>query len=103
MTTDAGTLAIGGVPADAASGTLPARTRLSMRRSLDGLVPPSRTTRALADAWREVAGDPGAALDLPSPATETDDVLERRHEVLAEVQEHYYAALPASSAGGANT
>jgi len=94
VTTDAGTLAIGGVPADAASGTLPARTRLSMRRSLDGLVPPSRTTRALADAWREVAGDPGAALGLPSPTTETDDVLERRHEVLAEVQEHYYATPP---------
>ncbi|MCM3501324.1 aminotransferase [Microbacterium sp. P26] len=94
VTTDAGTLTIDGVPADAASGTLPARTRLSVRRSLDGLVPPLRTTRALADAWRGVAGDPGAALGLPSPATEADDVLERRHEVLAEVQEHYYAVPP---------
>lgn len=74
--------------------SLPARTRLSARRPLDGLLPPTRTTPALADAWREVAGDPGAALGVPSPAPETDDVLERRHEVLAEVQEHYYATPP---------
>ncbi|MFJ4159156.1 aminotransferase [Microbacterium testaceum] len=94
VTTDAEILTIDGVSGDTAPGTLPTRTRLSVRRSLDGLVPPSRTTRALADAWREVAGDPGAALGLPSPAPETDDVLERRHEVLAEVQEHYYAAPP---------
>lgn len=94
VTTDAGTLAIGGVPADAASGTLPARTRLSMRRSLGGLVPPTRTTPALAAAWREVAGDPGAVIGAPAAAPVDDDVLERRHEVLAEVQEHYYAAPP---------
>ncbi|WP_295841888.1 aminotransferase [uncultured Microbacterium sp.] len=94
VTTDAGTLAIGGVPADAASGTLPARTRLSMRRSLGGLVPPTRATPALAAAWREVAGDPGAVIGAPAAAPVDDDVLERRHEVLAEVQEHYYAAPP---------
>ncbi|MCY1716191.1 aminotransferase [Microbacterium sp. SL62] len=94
VTTDAGTLAIGGVPAAAASGTLPARTRLSMRRSLDGLLPPTRTTPALAAAWREVAGDPGAVIGAPAAAPVDDDVLERRHEVLAEVQEHYYAAPP---------
>lgn len=94
VTVDAGTLTITGIAADAASGALPARTRLSVRRTLDGLVPPPRTTRALADAWREVAGDPGGALGLPAPARERDDSLERRHGVLAEVQEHYYATPP---------
>lgn len=94
VTVDAGTLTITGIAADAASGALPARTRLSVRRTLDGLVPPPRTTRALADAWREVAGDPGEALGLPAPAPVRDDSLERRHGVLAEVQEHYYATPP---------
>ncbi|WP_285137739.1 aminotransferase [Microbacterium sp. lyk4-40-TSB-66] len=94
LTSDAGTLTVDGVPAGTASGVLPARTRLSVRRLLDGHVPPPRTTRALADAWRELAGDPGAALGISAPHPETDDVLARRHEVLAEVQEHYYAAPP---------
>lgn len=74
--------------------TLPARTRLSARRPLDALVPPLRTTRALADAWREVAGDPGAVIGVLAAAPTPDDLLARRHEVLAEVQEHYYAAPP---------
>lgn len=74
--------------------TLPARTRLSARRPLDAHVPPPRTTRALADAWREVAGDPGAVIGAPASAPTPDDLLARRHEVLAEVQEHYYAAPP---------
>ncbi len=98
-----GTLAIDGVPEGTASGILPARTRVSIRRTLDDVVPPLRTTRALADAWREVWGDPGAALGIPSATPETDDVLERRHEVLAEVQEHYYATPRASSADGEST
>ncbi len=74
--------------------TLPARTRLSARRPLDAHVPPRRTTRALADAWREVAGDPGAVIGVPAAAPTPDDLLARRHEVLAEVHEHYYAAPP---------
>ncbi|MDU0344854.1 aminotransferase [Microbacterium sp. KSW2-29] len=94
VTGDGGTVTITGVATDAASGTLPARTRLSVRRPLGALVPPPRTTRALADAWREVAGDPGAALGLRSPAPASDDSLARRHGVLAEVQEHYFAAPP---------
>lgn len=94
VTEDAEALTISGAAAAAASGTLPARTRLSVRRSVDGLVPPPRTTRALADAWREVAGDPGAALGLPPTAPAHDDSLQRRHEVLAEVQEHYYGVPP---------
>lgn len=77
-----------------AAGVLPARVRLSARRAFEGLVPPPRTTRALADAWREVAGDPGAVLGIPAPVPATDDSLHRRHEVLAEVQEHYYGTPP---------
>ncbi len=77
-----------------AAGVLPARVRLSARRAFQGLVPPPRTTRALADAWREVAGDPGAVLGIPAPVPATDDSLHRRHEVLAEVQEHYYGTPP---------
>lgn len=77
-----------------AAGALPARVRLSARRAFEGLVPPPRTTRALADAWREVAGDPGAVLGIPAPVPATDDSLHRRHEVLAEVQEHYYGTPP---------
>ncbi|WP_394686212.1 aminotransferase class III-fold pyridoxal phosphate-dependent enzyme [uncultured Microbacterium sp.] len=79
---------------EAAAGVLPARVRLSARRAFEGLVPPPRTTRALADAWREVAGDPGAVLGIPAPVPATDDSLHRRHEVLAEVQEHYYGTPP---------
>ncbi|WP_150953327.1 aminotransferase [Microbacterium testaceum] len=81
-------------PVDPASGVLPARTPLVVRRGIDGATPPMRATPALAAAWREVAGDPGAALGVPAAAPIDDDVLERRHEVLAEVQEHYYAAPP---------
>ncbi|MFJ4037267.1 aminotransferase [Microbacterium sp. NPDC090007] len=94
VTVDAGTLTIAGIPADAASEALPARTRLSLRRTVGAHVPPLRTSRALADAWRRVAGDPGAALGLPAAHADADDSLARRHAVLAEVQEHYYAAPP---------
>lgn len=79
---------------DPASLVLPARTRLVLRRGLDGTFPPERVTPALAAAWRETAGDPGAAIGAPAPAPLVDDVLARRHRVLAEVQEHYYAAPP---------
>jgi 4-aminobutyrate aminotransferase-like enzyme/Ser/Thr protein kinase RdoA (MazF antagonist) len=79
---------------DPASSILPARTRLSLRRGFDGTTPPERVTPALAAAWREAAGDPGAAIGAPAAAPAVDDVLDRRHRVLAEVQEHYYAAPP---------
>jgi 4-aminobutyrate aminotransferase-like enzyme/Ser/Thr protein kinase RdoA (MazF antagonist) len=79
---------------DPASRVLPARTRLVLRRGIDQSTPPARTTPALAAAWRETAGDPGVAIGVPAAAAVVDDLLERRHEVLAEVQEHYYAAPP---------
>ncbi len=87
------TVTITGV-SDPASLVLPARTRVVLRRGLDGTFPPERVTPALAAAWRETAGDPGAAIGAPAPAPLVDDVLARRHRVLAEVQEHYYAAPP---------
>ncbi|AZS45291.1 2,2-dialkylglycine decarboxylase [Microbacterium oleivorans] len=79
---------------DLASTVLPARTRLILRRGVEGMMPPERVTPALAAAWREVAGDPGAAIGMPSATAGDDDSLARRHEVLAEVQEHYYAVPP---------
>jgi 4-aminobutyrate aminotransferase-like enzyme/Ser/Thr protein kinase RdoA (MazF antagonist) len=79
---------------DPSSSILPARTRLSLRRGLDGTTPPERVTPALAAAWREAAGDPGVAIGVPAAAPAVDDVLDRRHRVLAEVQEHYYATPP---------
>lgn len=79
---------------DPSSSILPARTRLSLRRGLDGTTPPERVTPALAAAWREAAGDPGVAIGVPAAAPAVDDVLDRRHRVLAEVQEYYYATPP---------
>ncbi|KQR26146.1 aminotransferase [Microbacterium sp. Leaf151] len=87
------TVTITGVT-DPASSVLPARTRLVLRRGIDRSTPPARTSPALAAAWRETAGDPGVAIGAPAAAPVVDDVLARRHEVLAEVQEHYYAAPP---------
>ncbi|CAN3700871.1 Acetylornithine/succinyldiaminopimelate aminotransferase [Microbacterium sp. MM2322] len=85
---------VSGMPEDSASGILPARTRLVVRRAADGAVPPARVSPALAAAWRNVVGDPGEALGMPTAIPADDDVLVRRHEVLAEVQEHYYSAPP---------
>ncbi len=88
-------LSIAGVPEEAASGVLPPRTRLSVRRHTSTTpAPPLRVSRAMAAAWRRVAGDPGAAIGARSGPTRTDDSLVRRREVLADVQEHYYAVPP---------
>lgn len=86
---------------------LPARTRLLVQRHPAGTgAPAPRATPALARAWHRVCGDPAAALGLPVTSTalapeddhddehDGDDVLARRHRVLAEVQEHYYDAPP---------
>ncbi|WP_447946487.1 aminotransferase [Microbacterium lacticum] len=79
---------------DLTSAVLPAHRRLIVRRGIDGMMPPERVTPSLAAAWREVTGDPGAAIGVPSTTAADDDSLARRHEVLAEVQEHYYAVPP---------
>jgi len=88
------TVTVTGLPEGSASEVLPARTRLVLRRAIAGSVPPARVSPALSAAWREAAGDPGAAIGVPAAPARADDVLARRHEVLAEVQEHYYTAPP---------
>ncbi|CAL4860226.1 aminotransferase [Microbacterium sp. MM2322] len=88
---------ISGLPMDADAATLPARTRLYVQRHrASGPIPPAMTTAEYATAWRRVAGDPSAALGLEPAASGTSsaEVLERRHRVLAEVQEHYYSTPP---------
>lgn len=94
-TSDAETLTISGLVAAATSTVIPERTRLSVRRTAPGLpLPPLRVSPLLAPAWRQIAGDPGAAIGTPAAPVVDDDSLARRHQVLAEVQEHYYSLPP---------
>ncbi len=97
-TSTGGTVTVTGELGNDGSGVLPARTRLLVQRCAAGQdQPPARVTPRLARAWRAVVGDPGAAIGVPSEGEREgtgDDVLRRRHRVLAEVQEHYYAAPP---------
>lgn len=92
------TVTITGLPADATAAELPARTRLFARRfPSDGPQPPARVVPALAAAWWTVVGEVGPALGLPAspgPRHPSDDLLERRYRVVADVQEHYYTAPP---------
>ncbi|MDQ1123432.1 aminotransferase [Microbacterium trichothecenolyticum] len=88
------TVIVTGMPVGSASPVLPSRRRLVLRRAAGGDVPPLRVSPSLAAAWRQVVGDPGAALGLTAVPPPADDALDRRHAVLAEVQEHYYAAPP---------
>ena len=86
---------VAGLPEDEASDLLPARTPLFVqRRSAAGDRPPAMVVATLAPAWRALTGDPAAALGMTAAAARDDDMLGRRHRVLAEVQEHYYAAPP---------
>ncbi|WP_277243880.1 aminotransferase [Mycolicibacterium obuense] len=76
--------------------TLPARTpiEIQLTRAHEDPVPLLVDAR-YAHAWRRVAGDPAPLIGLPPLAAERrDDTLVRRHQVLAEVQEHYYAEPP---------
>ncbi|THE07694.1 aminotransferase [Microbacterium oleivorans] len=91
-----------GLPTDADGTSLPARTRLfAQRHPAAGPIPPAMTTPEFASAWRRVAGDPTGALGLEPTASRTSsaDVLDRRHRVLAEVQEHYYSTPPQMERG----
>lgn len=85
---------ITGVP-DGSDAALPARTRLFVQRHAAGdEPPPPRVTADLAEAWCEVVGDVSDALGMAPPLPREDDILARRHGVLAEVQEHYYDTPP---------
>ncbi|MCM3695105.1 aminotransferase [Microbacterium oleivorans] len=89
------TLTISGLSPDESAAVLPPLTRLSIRRSRPGAMPPPlRVSPGMAAAWRHVAGDPGVAVGVQSESSVDDDSLSRRHERLAEVQEHYYAIPP---------
>jgi 4-aminobutyrate aminotransferase-like enzyme/Ser/Thr protein kinase RdoA (MazF antagonist) len=93
------TVTITGLAADATGAELPAHTRLFAQRFRAGdPQPPARVSLALAPAWRAVVGDihPVLGLSIASEAPEhpSDELLERRHRVLADVQEHYYAVPP---------
>ena len=83
---------------------LPARMAIEVTLSIEGGTEggtelpapvPALIPAALLPGWRAVLGDPASALGvherLPEPPK---DVLERRDEVLADVQEHYYARPP---------
>ncbi len=92
---------------DATGATLPAHTRILIQRRPQGAPPaPAMVTASLAPGWRAVLGDPAAALGLAAAHEPDNDpaatnnaadphaILARRERVLAEVQEHYYAAPP---------
>ncbi len=74
---------------------LPADTPIEIQhsRANDGPVP-SLVDARLVGGWRRLAGDPAPLVGLPPAAAERDDTLVRRQQVLAEVQEHYYAEPP---------
>jgi 4-aminobutyrate aminotransferase-like enzyme len=75
---------------------LPARKPIAIQltRADSGGVPP-QVEPTYAGGWQSVAGDPGPIIGLPALDAETeDDTLARREDVLAEVQEHYYAHPP---------
>jgi 4-aminobutyrate aminotransferase-like enzyme/Ser/Thr protein kinase RdoA (MazF antagonist) len=76
--------------------TVPARTRVrvTVRVAGDDGVPAS-VAAALLPGWLAVVADPGPLLGVPPrQAAEDDDLLARRSETYATVQEHYYAAPP---------
>lgn len=65
----------------------------------NGLHAPRRAEPSLASAWQALCPDPSALIGLaPGAAAATPDdaasLLARRRHVLADVQEHYYAAPP---------
>lgn len=81
----------------AASMTLPVGVPLMVSRALPGFLSsvPAAVPAALAEGWRAVLGETLSAFaDEPLGTNDVDDTLELREQVLAEVQEHYYATPP---------
>jgi 4-aminobutyrate aminotransferase-like enzyme/Ser/Thr protein kinase RdoA (MazF antagonist) len=75
-----------------------AERTLSAQVTAAGVDVPGFVRSSEAVAWRAVVADPtalvlGSALPEPSPA-DVDTLLARRHEALADVQEHYFAEPP---------
>ncbi len=87
--------AVGGEPAHGAARELPARTRITVRLASAAVEDVTDLVSAdLAAGWRDVVGDPHAALGLPAAPAADDDPLGRRERLLADVQEHYYVNPP---------
>jgi 4-aminobutyrate aminotransferase-like enzyme/Ser/Thr protein kinase RdoA (MazF antagonist) len=86
--------------AEITGATLPARTAITVAMLHDILDVPAMVTAETAAAWHSLLGDLAAALGIDSRPHELDDrLLERRENVLAEVQEHYYANPPQMERG----
>jgi 4-aminobutyrate aminotransferase-like enzyme len=61
---------------------------------------PAMVTAELAPGWRSLLGDPEEVVGIQLSRPEVvDHLLERRENVLAEVQEHYYAHPPQMERG----
>ncbi|MEU9172999.1 aminotransferase [Streptomyces sp. NPDC048420] len=63
---------------------------------LSGVNPPRFVTPDLADGWLRVSPDPTPLLlpDLPEPDSSDRELLDRRNQAFATVQEHYYEEPP---------
>ncbi|WP_426320519.1 aminotransferase [Microbacterium sp. E-13] len=76
---------------------LPSGTAIRLQLTRTGIAEvPLFTPPGYAPGWLTIAGDPAPALGLPAArgARGGRDLLQRRENVLAEVQEHYYARPP---------
>lgn len=89
------------VEAGQSLGTLPAGTRVRVTVTTTDDVVPAFVTPELAGPWRGVVCDPAPLLGLDAVDAVDDDpharareLQARREVVLAEVQEHYFAAPP---------
>jgi 4-aminobutyrate aminotransferase-like enzyme/Ser/Thr protein kinase RdoA (MazF antagonist) len=89
-------LTVTGVGIGAADHPLPARTRLFVQLDKRGSSDaPHLVPAALAPGWASVLDDPAPAIGLATAEHASEsDALARRQAVVAEVQEHYYAAPP---------
>jgi 4-aminobutyrate aminotransferase-like enzyme/Ser/Thr protein kinase RdoA (MazF antagonist) len=86
--------------AEITGATLPARTAIAVTMLHGNMDIPAMVTAETAAAWRSVLGDPAAALGIdPQPHELDNHLLERRENVLAEVQEHYYQNPPQMERG----
>ena len=94
--TVSGTATEGSVDAGAVIATVPAGTWTTVGvRPVGAPVAPPFTTAELAPGWRALTRDPRPLLGLPElPDTAPRDLLGRRDESFARVQEHYYSDPP---------
>ena len=94
--------AAGDVEAGAALATVAAGRWFTVGIRPAGAPPaPAFTTAELAPGWLALTRDPAPLLGLAAPEpADRRDLLARRDESFAKVQEHYYAGPRRSSAAG---